>query len=205
LRGVFISFNSYSFGCICPIDSSTWLDVRTTCAALKVLSDWAILYIEPFKTVPEQHLDPSLHLPFHAVIQTLVYSLCYVLSHSGVCQFAASELQILPIIRSPLRPLQIIFRPIVKEFGRLACAVSLIDPSDLLLACQAPPHPSFSDTHFPFEPYTLPSTLHFFEGNFRCWGDPIPDSDASASAGTSFTESYSSPGLRPAWAPNQKV
>ena len=184
---------------------STWLDVRTTCAALKVLSDWAILYIDPFKTASEQHLDPTLHLPFHAVIQALVYTLCYVLSHSGVCQFAASELAILPIVRSPLQPLQIIFRPIVKEFGRLACAASLIEPSDLLIACQAPLHPSFSDTHFPFEPYTLPATLHFFEGNFRCRGDPIPDSDASASAGTSFTESYSSPGLRPAWAPSQQV
>lgn len=184
---------------------ATWLDVRTTCAALKVLSDWAMLYIEPFKTASEQHLDATLHLPFHAVIQSLVYTLCYVLSHSGVCQFAASELQILSIVRSPLQPLQIIFRPIVKEFGRLACAASLIEPSDLLIACQAYIHPSFSDTHFPFEPYTLPATLHFFEGNFRCWGDAIPDSDTSASAGTSFTESYTSPGLRPAWAPSQQV
>jgi RNA polymerase I-specific transcription initiation factor RRN3 len=186
---------------------ATWLDVRTTCAALKVLSDWAVLYIEPFKAASEQHLpiDATLHLPFHGVIQSLVYTLCYVLSHSGVSQFAASELKILAIVRSPLQPLQIIFRPIVKEFGRLACAASLIEPSDLLIACQAHIHPSFSDTHFPFEPYTLPATLHFFEGNFRCWGDPIPDSDASASAGTSFTESYSSPGLRPAWAPSQQV
>jgi RNA polymerase I-specific transcription initiation factor RRN3 len=184
---------------------STWLDVRTTCAALKVLSDWALLYIEPFKTSSEHQLDPTLHLPFHGVIQALVYTLCYIISHSGVCQFASSELQILSIIRSPLQPLQIIFRPIVKEFGRLACAASLIEPSDLLIACQAPLHPSFSDSHFPFEPYTLPATLHFFEGNFRCRGDPIPDSDASASAGTSFTESYSSPGLRPAWAPSHQV
>jgi RNA polymerase I-specific transcription initiation factor RRN3 len=184
---------------------ATWLDVRTTCAALKVLSDWAMLYIEPFKAASVQHLDATLHLPFHGVVQALVYTLCYVLSHSGVCQFAASELQILPIVRSPLQPLQIIFRPIVKEFGRLACAASLIEPSDLLIACQAPIHPSFSDSHFPFEPYTLPATLHFFDGNFRCWGDPIPDSDASASAGTSFTESYSSPGLRPTWAPSQQV
>jgi hypothetical protein len=184
---------------------ATWLDVRTTCAALKVLSDWAILYVEPFKTGSEHYLDPTLHLPFHGVIQALVYTLCYIISHGGVCQFAASELQILSIIRSPLQPLQIIFRPIVKEFGRLACASSLIEPSDLLLACQAPVHPSFSDSHFPFEPYTLPATLHFFESYFRSWGDPIPDSDASASAGTSFTESYSSPGLRPAWAPSQQV
>jgi RNA polymerase I-specific transcription initiation factor RRN3 len=184
---------------------STWMDVRTTCAALKVLSDWAILYIEPFKAASEHHLDATLHLPFHGVIQALVYTLCYIITHNGVCQFAASELQIMSIIRSPLQPLQVIFRPIVKEFGRLACAASLIEPSDLLIACQAPVHPSFSDSHFPFEPYTLPATLHFFEANFRCWGDLIPDSDASASAGTSFTESYSSPGLRPAWAPSQQV
>ena len=184
---------------------ATWIDVRTTCAALKVLSDWAVLYIEPFIMASEQQVDAMLHIPFHAVVQTLVYTLCYVLSHSGVCQFAASELQILRIVRSPLQPLRIVFRPIVREFGRLACAAALIEPSDLLIACQAPLHPSFSDNHFPFEPYTLPATHHFFDGNFRHWGDPVADSDASASAGTSFTESYSSPGLRPAWAPSQQV
>lgn len=123
----------------------------------------------------------AAHEVFYAACQAILYSLCY---HMGAVDGGADELpsllefvksEVVPILRSPLEPLQSCLPSASQEFVRQAAASGVSDISDFLSNEYNPPSIASIkrpfEMFFPFDPYLLPLSLPLLglEFGYRRW------------------------------------
>ncbi|MCJ8739011.1 hypothetical protein PDJAM_G00042450 [Pangasius djambal] len=183
-----------------------FIPIATVRACLDLLVPWLHLYIDSQDSGSKAFCDVSLHGPFYASCQAVFYTLIF--RHRAILEGNMKKglaylqsLNLERIVMSQLNPLKVclpavtnMFAAIMRKYQLVFC-YTIIERNN---RCMLPvvrssvggdslsTNTNPLDTFFPFDPYLLKRSGHYFESIYQVWEEP---SDCMAAPKKDVTKS----------------